>query len=636
MKKLWLLLLLVVCGTALADDFGTVSWDDTLGLTVCLVDTTFKTISEPDSIRIFWGYFDGTNATVKKDSVKIDSTQTQYRTGKGSYVYRLPANIYGSGVSAYSSHKYCWAEARVYRWGKSGIKSWSWKIGSSGDYQDRVMFDDYVRDRDAEENPVVIDEGVLIDQVEDTTGWTKSGTGATWDKISNDIYVKRGKYSVKLSSVNGVAAVMEKTLTAKSQAHNVFTFWVYNKVPIRGYTFGGDENLDYIEFRVTGDVSGWDNYFYKQFKDSTVLPHWNQFVVPREGMAAVGSPTWLKKVRRIAFVVKADASENVDAYFDEVRVNPKQRAKCIMRFDDANRTVYTLAYPIMKDNFQRGTVAAVCSSIVAAEATAFTVGMLDTLYADGWDIINHGWGHLELEGAGDSIIREDLNRCNSWIKSHGWTRGGDFHAWAYNSLDSTSVNVAKEYYTWVTGGRPYSVYQNHLDVVAEVGQERMYVSPANYVVMPATVMAKGWIDTTIMNGNLMILNFHSFTTGAGSGQDLNIDSFKVISNYLYQKRAEIDVVTESDYYRAQKMVSQSLYDVKNELSDLRRFFGACDSCYMRYFPDDGSPNKDSVMVIDRSREGADTILAVLKINHKQSASDNIMDTSYYYDKRKKR
>jgi len=76
----------------------------------------------------------------------------------------------------------------------------------------------------------------------------------------------------------------------------------------------------------------------------------------------------------------------------------------------------------------------------------------------------------------------------------------------------------------------------------------------------------------------------------------------------------------------------SVYVYLNSLLTLSEsivhFWGACDSCYTRHFPEDGSANKDSFYVIDGKRTEADSLLGKGEFRH--SNEDDVADSTYFY------
>jgi len=94
----------------------------------------------------------------------------------------------------------------------------------------------------------------------------------------------------------------------------------------------------------------------------------------------------------------------------------------------------------------------------------------------------------------------------------------------------------------------------------------------------------------------------------------------------YQKRSAPDSVR----FRMDAADSTVLASIKAMASNLVAFFGACDDCYYRLFPAGGAANKDSMIVIDPSQSGADTLLG--KIVWKHGTVPAVYDSAYFYRK----
>ena len=65
----------------------------------------------------------------------------------------------------------------------------------------------------------------------------------------------------------------------------------------------------------------------------------------------------------------------------------------------------------------------------------------------------------------------------------------------------------------------------------------------------------------------------------------------------------------------------------HEIYNIVYFWGACDSCYQRMYPEGGTANKDSVIIIDPS-QGADSLVAKIEYIHGVTAS--VVDTAYFF------
>lgn len=83
------------------------------------------------------------------------------------------------------------------------------------------------------------------------------------------------------------------------------------------------------------------------------------------------------------------------------------------------------------------------------------------------------------------------------------------------------------------------------------------------------------------------------------------------------------------YWRPVKNVwynVEGYYTVEAE-NAIGLYWGACDGCYQRLYPVNGTPNKDSIIVIDPSM-GADSLVA--KVEYRHNETQSVVDTVYFY------
>lgn len=67
--------------------------------------------------------------------------------------------------------------------------------------------------------------------------------------------------------------------------------------------------------------------------------------------------------------------------------------------------------------------------------------------------------------------------------------------------------------------------------------------------------------------------------------------------------------------------------VSDDVLDIAYYWGACDGCYYRLFPEGGTPNKDSAIMIDPSK-GVDSLVG--KIIYLHGTEDDVVDSAYFY------
>lgn len=98
-------------------------------------------------------------------------------------------------------------------------------------------------------------------------------------------------------------------------------------------------------------------------------------------------------------------------------------SKTCLIFDDARDTVYTVAYPLMRNRGLVGTLP-IISSFVGTPGY-MTVAQITELFRAGWDIVNHTKSHLtgtQMEALSDANLRAEIVDCDAFIVANGWNR----------------------------------------------------------------------------------------------------------------------------------------------------------------------------------------------------------------------
>jgi hypothetical protein len=121
------------------------------------------------------------------------------------------------------------------------------------------------------------------------------------------------------------------------------------------------------------------------------------------------------------------------------------------------------------------------------------------------------------------------------------------------------------------------------------------------------------------------------------GENVGIDANDVTGDFDH-------AAFEGDFYgqigdTTRDALHDSLYSVridsilslgiatKTYARNLVYYWGACDDCYYRLYPEGGFANKDSALIIDPSL-GADSLVG--KITYRHGTEDDVVDTSYFY------
>jgi len=142
----------------------------------------------------------------------------------------------------------------------------------------------------------------------------------------------------------------------------------------------------------------------------------------------------------------------------------------------------------------------------------------------------------------------------------------------------------------------------------------------------ASDVATLWGDTL----NQLLVTIDSVIAATGFDPDSTLLAFL---RYVRNNQADYKATGFSTFDHTSDnvtLVDSSAGDISiaaNRVIDFTYFWGACDECYFRAYPEGGQANKDSLIIIDPSL-GADSLVA--KIIYKHGTVSAVCDTAYFY------
>ena len=126
------------------------------------------------------------------------------------------------------------------------------------------------------------------------------------------------------------------------------------------------------------------------------------------------------------------------------------------------------------------------------------------------------------------------------------------------------------------------------------------------------VLAAGDLDS--LEGAITDANKENFKTDVSGLSTLTDNELRIaLGDSLYNERMD--------------SLLTLLVNVKGRTLDLVYYWGACNGCYYRLFPEGGVTNKDSVIIIDPSL-GADSLVG--KIIYLHGTEPTVYDSAYFY------
>jgi len=437
------------------------------------------------------------------------------------------------------------------------------------------------------------DDGVLFDGCEGISGWTfeHGGNGRLTGEAT---HTTQGDSAISIWTGDGDTAIVYKELLTYDNGRyripyiSTITFDLfidtatcYRSHRVAAYA-DSTSSLHYLKVKMCRDLedgpfdittSGFLQYIYL---DQALVSGWNHLIVPMQGMAEIGdadsSDVGLQN-KYIGFEIGVDgANDSVRVVIDNIRFNVRSRAKLIFRYDDGLQSQYTRGWPLHRKYHQHATYAVRGNNFTGVDSNIYMLtNHLDVLYAEGNDIINHGYTGLYLYDVTDSTARRNIDQGQQALNDHGYQRASDVFAYPSNGIDTIGLRILKENHKFACGGRN-SIHHGHVDVITDPTADELYNFPYVYMEYSGSESMDKYrrmVDTAILQGSLLILSMHEIcSTDSANGSDAtsistNVDSLDAFLSYVYDRRALIDVTTFSEYFAHQRTFSAQLNTIEN-------------------------------------------------------------------------
>lgn len=374
-----------------------------------------------------------------------------------------------------------------------------------------------------------ISPGTLFEDFEDSTEWSVSnGT------VSNDTtFVKTGTKSLKLTANSGAAGLANKTISASFLSAGCLYVWVY--IP----TMTGVSSV----FVYVGSNSSVTTKSFNYGWGSSLHEGWNRLQIGRNMWTNTGSEDWSNTMIRIGVRINATGGQTPTIYFDSLYIQYDARPKLILSADDGWDTQYTKMYPYLQKYGFKGSLY-IIQDLVNTSGY-MTTAQLQTLFDEGWDIMNHTKTHSVLTSLTPAEIRGELTNCRDYIRENGWDRRNSalhvaYPTGAYNDDVITAMGA-----TGMINGR---TTKNRVQAHEIDSEYRLTRQSHDYTASQATY--QGWIDQLIASKGSLELNYHKIEdSGSNADTEVNLSQFQDLIDYVASKGNKLDVVTKTEWCR---------------------------------------------------------------------------------------
>lgn len=299
------------------------------------------------------------------------------------------------------------------------------------------------------------------------------------------------------------------------------------------------EKLSKIEVRLSSqaNMSTYMSYPHNRW---SLVPGWNELVIPIDSFTSVGGETFEQPMKTLQVSVTQRGDLPVNVVFDALYRDYGGKGKVLIQFDDGWSSVYTKAFPMMREMGFVGNVGIVSS--LAGMSNYTTPDQLKAMYAQGWDIFNHTASHPRLTELTEEQIAQEFASAKAFMMRHQLTRGADFIAYPYGAYNDAVLEIASRYsrYARTTTpdfevGSPINPYRlKTIELVKDI-------DPADY---------QEAIRFAAEHGTTVIFLLHRIEDTADNSITLETGQFQAFLDELASYRNQVEVLSISEWYDA--------------------------------------------------------------------------------------
>lgn len=369
--------------------------------------------------------------------------------------------------------------------------------------------------------------GTLLEGFQTIGDWTRGGASGS---IAEDTdHYTYGTKSLAITFASGTSVFYDKTI---NQVVDGGSASMMLKVYIPSLT-----NLTSIAVYISS-VTNFAKYFSKTILGSTLHEGYNYIPISGWTNGGTGDESWANTMVRLR--IRINATEGTPSCsFCSLHTRQYNKPKILITFDDSTESSYTKGYAYMNTLGLKGTSYAIGSKL--GTANYCTLANLQTMYAAGWDIGNHGSVNLttletqalqEAEISGEEAYISEFTRSKKHY-AYPMGRYDDNAKAALATLGYLTARTIKD--------RPQA---NYLDEKYLLTRHGVY----NTTTLAA---AKAFVDLALAQGTAVLLNFHQIVD-ADATEDTQVltADFNALMDYILARKNEktLDVVTISEWY----------------------------------------------------------------------------------------
>jgi len=299
--------------------------------------------------------------------------------------------------------------------------------------------------------------------------------------------------------------------------------------------------LTNIHLRINTGAGNYTDYAYTEsVPPMSVNDRWMQYVLAN-CYNNVGTPILSNSTKiKIVFNVSGATTVYIDKLCFHKRFALAPRGVVTFTVDDGFESVYTKVVPTLSKYNYAGVAAITTFPLTQDRLTGFRFAQ-----QNGWDIINHSYGHNDVNNLADPIL-EHLP-VQKYLADNGFRRGAGYLAMAYGSYSDAIHDAIYNNHALIRG---VSNQQNSIPITGSV-------MGVKYVMAETALAAvTGWIDGAISRGHWLQLMLHDIVDSDPTGyQVLSSTLFDIVE---YCHSSGIEVLTYSQVVDRIRSTAQHL------------------------------------------------------------------------------
>lgn len=556
----------------------TYSPTDSVPLFVVTTDSLFWNLADPDSLRFVWYRALESGEYEEIGTILWESDSTWGKIAVGEIGRWVPATDAVGNPGKYQG------SIRAYNGTVEDAKIVNWLVKVTS--VDSLIF---------RKNPFIHSYGELLESFEDSTNWTLTGSGSSY----NQNYLNRTEGVAGLEVVPNVSSSAYITKTVEEQfgvaggKMGHFTLDVYTEVyPHKSYC---PVESVVVWYSTTTDFS---KGFGIRFEKNNFVNGWNRFVWDaEEDCYSWGAEDWRYDMIRVRLYTYSQTDSIGRVVFDNLRYGYEADPVLIFNFSDClsdSQMIYGYRQSLKPFNI-KATWDVICDGI---EDTPRLIDSLKILSDDGHNLINHQWG-ANIPSPPDDTVGwvADVTTCLDYLWYYGFRDeprivsypAGYWYSWHIRGIKKRSIMGVAD---------SYASYQAHLEL-----DDRKWWVKRNTVLADSTAAdVKRMIDEFRRRDGLGMLAWHGIVTDVPAATEWSLDSLYEVCRYADSLRdeGELQIVTLSEYYEALESGSYLMARIHDDQIDLLR--EDIEDVARRFYADNALGTIDTVCTTTRVRD----------------------------------